>query len=91
MSKTSNVILGFLSGAAIGLVAGILTAPDKGENTRAKIKDKVKDIKDLTDNISDNIEEKINQLNEQIEQLKKETKGKINDINKTTDKNKTQM
>jgi len=88
MSKTSNVILGFLSGAAIGLVAGILTAPDKGENTRAKIKDKVNN---LADDFSDNVEDKINQLEEQINQLKKEAQGKINDIKGTTDKNKEKV
>jgi len=88
MSKTSNVILGFLSGAAIGLVAGILTAPDKGENTRTKIKDKVKDV---ADNISDNVGDKINQLEEQIEQLKKEAQDRINDIKGTTEKNKAQV
>jgi len=88
MSKTSNVILGFLSGAAIGLVAGILTAPDKGENTRAKIKDKVKDV---ADDLSDNLGDKINQLEEQIDQLKKEAQEKINDIKGTTDKNNAQV
>jgi len=88
MSKTSNVILGFLSGAAIGLVAGILTAPDKGENTRAKIKDKVNN---LADDFSDNIGDKINQLEEQINQLKKDAQEKINDIKGTTDKNKAKV
>jgi len=88
MSKTSNLIVGFLSGAAIGLLAGILTAPDKGENTRAKIKNKVTDF---ANDISDNVEDKINQLGEQIEQLKKEAQEKINDIKGTTDKNKKQV
>ena len=88
MSKTSNVILGFLSGAAIGLVAGILTAPDNGENTRAKIKDKVNN---LADDFSDNIGDKINQLEEQINQLKKDAQEKINDIKGTTDKNKAKV
>ena len=88
MSKTSNVILGFLSGAAIGLVAGILTAPDKGENTRAKIKDKVKDV---ADDFSDNLGDKINKLEEQIEQLKKEAQDRIKDIKGTTEKNKAQV
>ena len=37
MSKTSNTILSFLSGAIVGAVAGILYAPDTGKNTREKL------------------------------------------------------
>lgn len=37
MSDSSNTILGILAGTAIGAVAGILFAPDKGTNTRRKL------------------------------------------------------
>ena len=35
--KGSSLLAGFLAGAAIGAVLGILFAPDKGEDTRHKI------------------------------------------------------
>jgi gas vesicle protein len=35
--KGDKVVLGFLAGAAIGAIAGILFAPDKGSETRKKI------------------------------------------------------
>ena len=37
--KTLNILAAFLGGAAIGAAVGILFAPEKGENTRKKIAD----------------------------------------------------
>lgn len=43
-----------LAGAAAGLVAGILLAPDKGSETREKIKDS---LKKTVDDILDKVEQ----------------------------------
>jgi len=39
MSKESNTLFAFLSGAAIGAGLGLLYAPEKGEDTRKRLSD----------------------------------------------------
>jgi len=41
-SSDSKFLLGFLAGAAIGALAGILFAPDKGSETRKVLNEKAK-------------------------------------------------
>ena len=43
-SNTEKILLAILSGAAVGAGLGILFAPDKGANTRKKIKDSFDDV-----------------------------------------------
>ena len=43
-SNVGNILLGVLAGAAVGAGLGILFAPDKGANTRKKIKDGYDDV-----------------------------------------------
>ena len=38
MAKAGNVLLGLAAGLAVGVAVGVLFAPDKGEETRKKIK-----------------------------------------------------
>ena len=38
MKNNTNLIAGILSGAAVGLTLGVLYAPDKGSETRKKIR-----------------------------------------------------
>ncbi len=43
---SSKIAVGFLAGAAVGALAGILFAPDKGSNTRKKISSKSCELTD---------------------------------------------
>ncbi len=42
MAKTGNTLVALVAGAAIGVAAGMLYAPDSGEKTRKKLKKKAK-------------------------------------------------
>jgi gas vesicle protein len=67
--KGLNILAAFLGGAAIGAALGILFAPEKGEDTRQKIKDilREKGIKlnrsemdELVDKIAAEVKEAVN-------------------------------
>ena len=66
--KGLNILAAFLGGAAIGAACGILFAPEKGEDTRQKIKDilREKGIKlnrsemdELVDKIADEVKDAV--------------------------------
>jgi gas vesicle protein len=64
-NNSGNILLALLTGAAIGAGIGILYAPDKGIETRSKIKRKVEDTShDLAERISHAKEELIKTANE---------------------------
>ena len=69
MSKITNTLFGFAAGPAVGVGLGILFAQDKGENTRKKIKDSVRDT--------------VDELKEQLESLTKSLRNKSSEIKGT--------
>ena len=72
MAKTANVLLGLAAGTAIGVGLGILFAPDKGKNTREKIKDSVSDkaekLKEQLEKLTENVKEKSAELKGSVEE-----------------------
>lgn len=59
MNTTVKVLSGFIAGAAIGTITGILIAPDKGKNTLRKIKD---ESKHLSDEIGESLSRSVHSL-----------------------------
>ncbi len=65
--KALNYILAFIGGAAVGATAGLLLAPEKGEDLRARITDALRkrgirlsklDMSELVDEIAEQFEKK---------------------------------
>lgn len=79
--KKSNVILSVIGGLATGALLGILFAPDKGKNTRKKIKDKSmnlkKNIEEDFDNFLQEMEEKYQSVSENAKEILEKGKAKI--------------
>lgn len=69
MSKIANTLFGFTAGTAVGVGLGLLFAQDKGENTRKKIKDSVRDT--------------VDELKQQLESLTKSLRNKSSEIKGT--------
>ncbi len=73
MSK-GKIVLGTLAGLAIGAIAGILFAPEKGSETRRKISKKGEDY---TDNLKYKFNEFINNIKQKTEEAKEEGKDLV--------------
>ena len=88
MARTGNVLLALVTGVAIGVGAGILFAPDKGKNTRKKIKDSVDDtilkLKHRLDVLSQEVREKTSEikgsLEDRVENLVSKSSYKAEDV-----------
>ena len=88
MSKIANTLLGLAAGSAIGVGFGILFAPDKGNNTRKKIKnslsDKVDELKEQLESLTKNLRQKSleikGSLEEKVDNLLSESNYKSEDL-----------
>jgi len=75
----TKTILGFIAGAAIGAIAGILLAPNSGAATRQKIIDKSGDLKDA---VKDSITGLLDKLQKGVDdELKQEKHAAVPSMN----------
>lgn len=67
--KTEKILLGALTGIAVGAVLGILFAPGKGSKTRKKI---TKKGENLVDSLKGKFNELLDTFTENLEDVKEE-------------------
>lgn len=81
---SSKIVVGFLAGAAIGALAGILFAPDKGSNTRKKISSKSGDITDSVKNsfndFIDGVKQTYAGAEEEVEEYSSKAKARLDGV-----------
>jgi len=81
--STGKVVLGTLAGLAIGAIAGILFAPEKGSVTRNQILDKGGDyfdeLKSKFDEFCDSLTEKFESTKKDAQELADKGKSKYDD------------
>ena len=65
-----------LAGFALGVLAGVLLAPDKGSETRRKIAEKGNDLKDRFNDFVDSIQEKLHSAKGEAEEFAEEATQK---------------
>ncbi|MFT4033133.1 MAG: YtxH domain-containing protein [Siphonobacter sp.] len=73
MSNNGKIFLGIVTAAAAGAVIGLLFAPDKGTDTRGKVKKQVNDI-------ADELLKAIQKGKDTYEDLKDQATAKANDL-----------
>lgn len=72
-NQVGNVVLALATGAVIGAGLGILFAPDKGSETRKKIREKV-------DHTKDDVVDKYNDLIDKLRRKASNAKSSIEDV-----------
>ena len=86
MSK-GKVVVGTLAGLAVGAIAGILLAPQKGSKTRKQIMDKSSDyydeLKAKFDEFTDSLAEKFENTKKEVENLAEKGKSKYDEMKKS--------
>ncbi|MBC7867125.1 MAG: YtxH domain-containing protein [Gloeobacteraceae cyanobacterium ES-bin-316] len=82
--SSSKTLLGFVAGAAVGALAGILLAPEKGSETRKKITSKTGDLADSVKNsfgdFIDQVKNAYSKAGETAEDLEQHTRAKMNNL-----------
>lgn len=73
--ENQNIVLGFIVGAAAGLAAGILLAPESGQETRRTIAKKATDLKDKANTLSGQVGSQINNTISKITKKDKTSPG----------------
>jgi len=80
MNTTTKIITGFVAGASLGILTGILIAPNSGKKTREQIAGKAKDLKHR---LSGSFDDAKKAYNKEVESLLNSGKSGIDSLKST--------
>ena len=78
MENTTRILIGVGAGLVTGVLLGVLFAPNKGVETRRK-------IKDAGNKLSDNVKQTIQRSKDGLYSLKEGIKERLDSINETSE------
>lgn len=78
--SAGRFLAGVIVGGALGAIAGILLAPQSGEETREMLNDASKEVAEKTDKTVKDIQNKAENVVSELQQKGDEIMGKIQDI-----------
>lgn len=80
MKDLSKVMLSFIVGALAGAAAGVLLAPDKGKNTRKKVKKSMDDLSEKVKDSMDDLSAKVKDTVDDLSAKAKKTNAKAQEV-----------
>ena len=75
----------FVNGVLVGILLGVLFAPDSGEETRKKITRRAQGIKDNYDDLADNVSSTYGKVKNKAGNIVNKAKEKFNDMKGQTE------
>jgi gas vesicle protein len=70
----------FLNGVVVGVILGILFAPDSGEETRRKLSKKAQQVKDNCEDLADEVTTQYRKVKSKASDIINNAKQKFNDM-----------
>lgn len=70
----------FVNGVLVGILLGVLFAPDSGEATRRKITRRAQGIKDSYEDFADDVSDTYNKVKDKADNLVNRTKSKLKNM-----------
>jgi gas vesicle protein len=87
--NSSKILLGFIAGAAVGGLLGVLFAPDKGEETRRRIAERGADlgdaVKDKFNDMVDGVRDGISSVRRKAEDVEEKAVSGYNRFKSESD------
>ncbi len=75
----------FVNGVLVGILLGVLFAPDSGEETRKKITRRAQGLKDTYDDFADNVSDTYNKVKDKAGDLVNSAKNKYTNTQDETE------